>query len=231
MSARPRRAAQGGFTLIEVLISLAIMALMMTIAWSTTSSSVQAKKFFEDFEQRNHEVRIALARMVEDLSAAYISSNQQPNLTEPRTAFVGKSSGSVEELRFSSFAHRILWAEANESEQTMISYFGDADPEERGQTNLYRRETRRLSNEGWEEVPAEIDVLVRDVEEVEFEYFDWQDNEWKDAWDTTGADAQKGRLPERVRITITIENGDGDEVEYQTQARIMLQEELKLIAN
>lgn len=230
MSVR-RPAAQRGFTLIEVLISLTIMALMMTIAWSTTASSVQTKKFFENYEQRNHEVRIALARMVEDISGAYISSNQAADLNEPRTIFLGKSSGSVEELRFSSFAHRILWADANESEQTMIYYFGDGDPEERGQTNLYRRESRRLSSEGWEEVPAEVDVLVRDVTRVEFEYFDPKDDEWKDGWDTSGADAQKSRMPERVRIKITIEDGDGDEVVYQTQARIMLQEELKLIAN
>jgi len=34
-----------------------------------------------------------------------------------------------------------------------------------------------------------------------------------------------------VRITIALETGDGDTIKYQTQARIMMQEELRFFAN
>lgn len=222
---------QTGFTLIEVLIALAILAFMMTIAWSTTSNSAQAKKHFEAIEARNHEIRLAQARMVQDISSAYISSNEDQTKQEKRTLFLGKSHGSVDELRFSSLAHKSLWAEANESEQTMIVYFAESDREDGSKTNLLRRELRRLSNESWKTEPAEVDVLLRDVEKVEFEYYDWRDKEWKEDWDTTSPAGQKGRLPTRVRITIEVKPEGGKPVKYTTQARIMMQEELRFFAN
>jgi len=232
-ASRRDRAArtEAGFTLIEVLIALAILAFMMTIAWSTTSSSAQAKKHFEALENRNNEIRMAQARMVQDLSSAYISSNEDQTQQEKRTLFLGKSHGSVDELRFSSLGHRSLWAEANESEQTLIAYYSASDREDGSKTNLLRRESRRLSNEPWKREPAEVDVLLRDVEKVEFEYYDWRDQSWKEDWDTTSPAGQKGRLPTRVRITIEVKNEGGQTVKYTTQARIMMQEELKFFAN
>jgi general secretion pathway protein J len=218
--------SQAGMTLIEVLIALAMVGFMLVMAWSTTSSVADAQRFFEDVQERNHEIRVALTRMGKDLSSAYISGNEDKNLDNRRTLFVGKENTSVDELRFSGMGHVTLWANANESEQTLISYHAVADRDDSSKTNLVRRESRRLSNEPWESEPAEADLLLRDIERVAFEYFDPRDNEWQDSWDSTAADAESSRLPERVRITVTIRNGDR-EVKYSTQARIMVQEQVE----
>jgi general secretion pathway protein J len=219
------RRSQAGMTLIEVLIALAMVSFMLIMAWSTTASVADAQRFFEAMQERNHEIRVAMNRMAKDLSSAYISGNEDKSLDNRRTLLVSKETTPVDELRFSSLGHLTLWANANESEQTLISYHAVRDREDSGKTNLLRRESRRLSNELWESEPAEVDLLLRDVERVAFEYFDPRDNEWQDSWDSTGADAENGRLPERVRITVTVKNGDR-EVKYTTQARVMLQEEL-----
>lgn len=219
------RRTQTGMTLIEVLIALAMVSFMLIMAWSTTASVADAQRFFEALQERNHEIRVAMNRMAKDLSSAYISGNEDKSLDNRRTLLVSESTSPVDELRFSSLGHMSLWANANESEQTLISYHAVRDREDSGKTNLVRRESRRLSNEPWESEPAEVDLLLRDVERVAFEYFDPRDNEWQEGWDSTGADAENGRLPERVRITVTVRNGDR-EVKYTTQARIMMQEEL-----
>jgi hypothetical protein len=173
-----------------------------------------------------------MARMANDMAHAYVSANEDQSSQERRTLFVGKSGGTVEELRFSSLAHQTLWADANESEQTLISYSAESDREESGQTNLIRRESRRLSNEQWKNEPAEIDVLLSDIEKVRFEYYDWRDNDWRDNWDSTQADAQKGRVPYRIRITVEVENKETDEtIKYTTQTRVRLQEELRFFTN
>lgn len=217
--------SQAGMTLIEVLIALAMVSFMLVMAWSTTSSVAEAQRFFEDVQERNHEIRVAMSRMAKDLSSAYISNNEDTSLDNRRTLLVGKETTPVDELRFSSLGHMTLWANANESEQTLISYHAVRDREDSGKTHLVRRESRRLSNEPWESEPAEVDLLLRDVERVAFEYFDPRDNEWQDSWDSTGADAENKRLPERVRITVTVKNGER-EVKYTTQARVMMQEEV-----
>ena len=90
------------------------------LAWATTSQTSQAKRTFEDLQRRNHEIRVAIARVVSDLEHAYLSENEDDtgNADTKRTVFIGKA----DELRFSSLGHVSLWADANESEQTMISY-------------------------------------------------------------------------------------------------------------
>ena len=218
-------------TLLEVMISLAIMATMMSIGWSTFSSGMEIKRFSEASNARFHEVRVAMQRMHDDISTAYISANEDQTLQQRRTLFIGDDESDVDELRFSSMGHRVLWADANESEQTLIYYYAESDPKESSYTNLIRRESRRLSNEQWENEPAEIDVLLRNVHEVQFEFYDWREQDWRDEWDSTAADGQRGRLPNRVRITVTLENEAGDEVKFVSQARIMLQEELRFFTN
>ena len=220
----PRPARQHGLTLLEVMIALAIMGLMMALAWSTISNTSQAKRNSEIIEQRNHEIRVALGQVVNDFEAAYLSGNEDINATHRRTLFVGKGGGKVPEMRFSTLNHRVLAADSNESEQTAISYEAMTDRQDSSKTNWIRREQRRLSNENPDEEPAEYDVLVRDIEDVTFDFWDWKNLEWKDRWDTTSNDGERGRLPTRVRITLKVKNQRGDEVTFTTQASPLLQE-------
>jgi hypothetical protein len=168
-------------------------------------------------------------RMVTDLEGAYLSANEDQSLTERRTLFIGQESTTVDELRFSSMAHVVLWADADESEQTLIAYYAEPDPEDSKKTNLMRRESRRLSNELWRDEPGEVDVLLRDVAKVEFQYYDWRDKDWQRHWSSVQADAERGRLPFYVRINIEVP-GYKENRKIQTTARIMMQEELRFFS-
>ena len=230
------RRSEQGFTLIELLVSLALLAFMMSLAWTTTSGAIFARKNLAESQERDHEIRVAMNRMVRDLGSAYLSANEDQNSMERRTMFVGKSEGTVDELRFSTMAHEVLWADANESEQTVITYKSEADPDQKSQTNLVRVEQRRMPDplDSQGQAPSEIDLLLRDVKRVKFEYYDFRDKTWKDRWDSTQADAERSRLPTRVRITLELEVQRGDDTEkltYVTQARITMQEELKFFTN
>ncbi len=231
MRSHQRAARERGMTTIEIMVSMAIMVGMFTLAWSSFSGGLAIKRDSEAINERYHEVRIAMGRMVEDMSSAYISANEDQNIEERRTLFLGKDASKVDELRFSSMGHRVLWSDANESEQTMIYYFEERDRDDSSKNNLIRRESRRPPDEDWEREPAEVEVLLRDVAKVQFEYYDWPEKTWLEEWDSTAADGQRGRLPSRVRITVELENEQGNEVKFVSQARIMLQEELKFFTN
>jgi general secretion pathway protein J len=220
------RVAQRGLTLLEIMIALAIMGLMMALTWSSISNTSRAKRSSEVIEQRNHELRVALGQTVRDFESSYLSQNEDLTASNRRTMFIGKSGGKVPEMRFSTFSHRVLTADANESEQTVISYEAMPDRQDRGKTNWIRREQRRLSNENPDQEPAEYDVLVHDIEEVTFEFWDWKGAEWKDRWDSTAIDGERNRLPTRVRITVKIKTPQGDVTLRSTQARILMQESL-----
>jgi prepilin-type N-terminal cleavage/methylation domain-containing protein len=221
------RRSQAGMTLIEIMIAIAIMAVMMLMAWTTTSHTQRASSEFTGIQLRNHEIRVALDRVVADLEGAYLSQNEDMNATERRTLFVARGGGTVPDLRFSSLVHQPLFADAHESEQTLISYSAQTEHDDGSKTDWLRRE----SNRPWKQEPADTDVLIHDVEKVEFYYWNWQHQEWQDHWDSTQSDAERMRLPARVKIVVTFKNPRGEDVKITTEARILMQEPLTFITS
>ena len=228
-----------GMTLLEVMIALAIMSVMLVLAWKTVSNTTDSRRTVEQYEERNHELRNAMGRMVRDFSAAYLSQDEgcppgstcppiPMNPDHPRTMFIAKDQGVVPKIRFSTLGHRVLWADANESDQTVIEYLArnNPDPEHSGEVDLIRREQRRLSNMPPEEEPSDYDVLARNIKSLKLEYWNWWNLEWQQEWDTTQSDGQRNKLPSRVRITLTIKGNDGNDVKLVTQARIPMQQPL-----
>ncbi len=224
-----RARTQAGLTLIEVMIASAIMVVMMGLAWRTISNTSDTKRTFEKYEQRNHELRMAMSRVVADFEAAYLSRNEDASQSHPRTMFVAKTGSKVPEVRFSTLGHRVLWADANESEQTVIQYLSRNNPDKAGATDWVRREQRRQSNEPPDDLPGDYDILLSDVQNVKLEYFSWKNADWQDTWDTTQSDGQKGMLPTRVRITITVKDPGDHDYKLVTEARISMQEPLNFV--
>jgi hypothetical protein len=149
-------------------------------------------------------------------------------VTNPRTMFIARPSSKAPEIRFSTMGHRVLWADANESDQTVISYITrpSRDPDRRGEIDWIRREQRRPSNQLPDEEPAEYDILIHGLVSAKLEFWNWKNLDWQDQWDTTQSDGQKGWLPSRVRITVTIKDAYGKDYKLSTQARILMQEQL-----
>jgi prepilin-type N-terminal cleavage/methylation domain-containing protein len=220
------RKPQAGLTLIEVMIASAVLVMMMTLAWRTIRSTSDSRRSSGTYQERNHELRMALGRAVADFEGAYISRNEDPNASHPRTMMVAKAGSRVPTISFSTMNHRVLWADANESEQTVITYLAHDAKDRPGEVDWIRAERRRPSNQPPEEEPAEYDVLARNIEKLEIQFWNWKNLEWQDTWDTTQADGQRGWLPSRVKITLTVKNADGSNIKLSTQARIMMQEQL-----
>jgi type II secretory pathway component PulJ len=213
-------------TLIEIMIATVILAAMMALVWSTVSDVQKVRTTFESFEERNHEMRMALSKIVADFESAYLSRNEDQNATNPRTMMISRPGSKVPEIRFSTLGHRVLWADANESEQTVVSYLLRANPNNKGSSNWIRREQRRPSNLVADDEPAEYDVLLHDIVSAKIEFWNWKNLEWQDTWDTTQSDGQRGWLPSRVKITVTTKDAQDKDYKLTTQARILLQEPL-----
>ncbi|MES1165127.1 MAG: prepilin-type N-terminal cleavage/methylation domain-containing protein [Verrucomicrobiota bacterium] len=219
------RSARAGFTLIEVMLALAILSFVTALMWGSFSQTVTNKKAIEAAQGRTHTVRVALTRMAREIEMAYLSGSENTALSNRRTFLVGSSHSDVDELQFSSFAHQRLRSGLAEGDTALISYFGERDPDDRRVLNLMRRETRRLQAEAPSELAGETYVLCPDVARVKFSYYDHKLKEWVNDWSTLNASGPQ-YLPTHVRITLTVIDERGQEISYTTDARIQMTEKV-----
>jgi general secretion pathway protein J len=228
-----RRLPTSGFTVVEVLVSVAILASITAVMWSSISAMFRTRDSAERSNERVQMVRIAVNRMVQEISGAYMAGPEyggedipgeegqevegetESTFQEPvQFGFVGRS----DTLHFTSFSHmRTIEGERN-SRHAEIGYFlrdrsiEDDDGETRSVQSLMRREDTTLDDDI--QRGGTIYVTLPEVEELSFEYWDAgqvkigtmeevAEGRWVDSWDTSQREFA-GRLPPRVRISVTL---------------------------
>lgn len=229
---RPRLLGQRrarGLTLIEVMISLAVLSMMMVSVWTSFNGTIRALEISEEIQNRYSIVRNGLLRIETELSMTYLSFNRPLDETRHFTLLDGRDSFESDSVTFSAFAHLRVRQDANESDQSVIQYFLEQDAEDGGRTHLYRRESRRLTGD----LPEDMErfypayVLIEDVVSFDLKYWNSVDFEWEDEWRTNAVDYQPDRLPERIKIRLGVQDGD-DVVYFSTQVVLMMQEKIDL---
>lgn len=209
-----------GFTLMEVMISLGIVAVLAALVWGSFGPTWQAKEIVEAEANRYHAIRLALDRMSREISMAYLSERYDRRRFRDRpTHLVAEDSGDDDTLRFTTLAHERLYEDAKEGDQAVVEYRVGRDPEDRDRNVLFRR-VNPVIDDRPEEGGVEA-ILADGVEGLSFEFWDVKDQEWTDDWDTNDVE-RKNELPERVRLTIVVKGDDGKERRFSTQSMIVL---------
>lgn len=212
------KAGARGFTLMELMISIGILAIIAGLVYGSFSPIWQAREEVEIQADRYHAIRLAMERMRKDISMAFISDRYDyRNYRERPTHFVGEHAGNRDTLRFTTLSHERLYVDARESDQVVVEYRVDTDPVDRSGLALIRR-VKTVIDEDPERDGAEV-ALVSGVTGLSFEYWDVEKEEWVTEWDTTDQ-AWANRLPYRVRITLTAEGDDGEPQKYVTQTKV-----------
>ncbi|GAB5550354.1 MAG: type II secretion system protein GspJ [Sandaracinaceae bacterium] len=193
-----------GMTLIEIMVAVTILAIVSTVIFGGFSTTMRNKARVEQMADRSHVIRVAMERMVAELSQAYVSIQVNPNpaLQMMNTCFIGGRSGRGHRVDFTSFSHRRLYRDAHESDQNELSYFMTSHPEDPGRYVLARREDNRPDDDP--QSGGTTMILVDDVLDFEVEYFDIATSEWSETWDTREITAQPNRLPVQVKISLTV---------------------------
>jgi general secretion pathway protein J len=219
-----------GMTMIEALVALAIVSMMLVSVWSSFGTTVDTMESTEKIQDRYSMLRNAMDRMAIEVSMAYLSFNRPRGETRQYTFFEGRTEGESDSLTFSSFAHLRVRKDSNESDQAIIQYLVEEDPEDSQRKHLYRRETKRLTGDLPEHVYrfAPAYVLCEDVESLELRYWDPTRFEWLDEWRTTSLDLQPDRLPTRVEIKLGFYDETGELVYFITQVPLPMQEKIDL---
>lgn len=213
-----------GFTLLEVMIAVAVLAMIGGVTWKSFDSAYDLKQRVEKAEDRDQTVRAALARVAREVSMTFLSEHyDRKRFRERPTFFKLKDGRGDADLLISSLAHERLHVDAKESDQAVFEYKLDRD--EDGNRSLFRRVKPQFDEEP--QRGGEKAVLADDVLKFSVEAWDPQEREWRAEWDTNSPQRTGGTLiPPRVRISLTIKDEQGKEKTWSTQAGIVLNQPL-----
>ncbi len=210
-----------GFTLVELLIAVAILVIITTLVYGSFARSYDAREFVLQAHERFHTARLALHRMANEISMAFIFDCREQNTPTGelavRTPFKLEHEGDVDRLMFASFSHLRMYRDVHESDQNIVTYFGENDPQDSSKTNLMRKIKTHL--DGKPEDGGKALLLCPDIEELGFELWDDSKQEWEDEWDCSQVE-RLNQIPILVRIKLVVVDEYGKEMPFTTTTRI-----------
>ena len=205
MNTRLFQRSAGAFTLIEVMISSALMALILVSAYLCLSAGFSAQKLIEPRAEIIQNGRVAMAMMTADLRAACPLAKSDDFLGVTRTL------GDIEADNLDFATHNYTPRRAREGDFCQESFYLDKDPETGG-FSLWRRRNPTIALDALSGGSKE--EIAKGVVGLKLEYYDGLD--WYDSWgeETTGGKGQNSSgvtnnlagLPEAVRITLLLDS-------------------------
>ncbi|HSM92740.1 MAG TPA: type II secretion system protein GspJ [Anaeromyxobacteraceae bacterium] len=206
-----------GLTLIEVLIAMSITAIMGAMVAGAISQVDHAAVVTRGQAERYGEARRALSRLSGELAMAFVSEHfDAARFTNGRpTLFRGREDGVL----FTTMSHVRLFRGARESDQAVVEYSLDRDPEDRDAEALVRREKLRV--DGDPESGGRRDVVARGVKRLTLSYWDAKKKEWVRDWDTSRVE-RANDLPAVVRAEMELTLADGRTERLSSAARVAI---------
>lgn len=217
-----------GFTLLEIIVSVAILAMISLLIYGAFDSMSRGKKGEEAKAERARTGRSAILRMTRELSSAFLSLHTPnlPALVVRQTTFTSVNSQPFDRIDFTSFAHRRIRADAPESDQAEIGYFVVPNPDDSDKMDLVRREQTPIDLDPRR--GGQVNVMAEDVESFNLRFFDPLTWQWTESWDSMqAASGQPNRLPLEIEITLVLAHcPPGVEKTFQTKLTVPIQQPL-----
>ncbi len=201
------RSSVRGFSLVEMLIAVGVLAAICMLIYSAFAGMRNSKEGVTRVDDRYHEGREALRRISRELASAYVSMHRplDPTYWAVKTQFVGTRGTPADRLDFNSFSYRRMDKNAHESDQCELSYFGSPDIKHSGVTDLVRRVNPRLDLKP--DKGGRIDVLATDIDLFKLKYLDPLTGMWVETWDSNDTLSHQNQLPVFVHVKLVLNGG------------------------
>ena len=206
-----------GFTLIEILIAIAILALVVSSLYGAYSGTLDTTEMVESIRDVDQVARLALMQMVDDFKGLYYQKAQGED-TESPYSFGGVMEAEGEGGPIVAFAttSRLDFDMTFPSQRiNRVSYIMEKQPDNE---KLYRLVRKELPFADLPGERAEISVEIADgVESLSLTYFN-EDGQQFSQWDSKA----EGLLPRLVYIRLKMA-GDKSRL-FATSVAIRVQE-------
>ncbi len=217
------RGRSRAFTLIEVMVAVALLTMIGAVVIATLRNSLRARDLLAENDGVQQSARVALERVSRELRLAFLTPSVAAVNTY-QTVFIATDDDPVDEIWFTTLSHQRLYRDARECDQTEITIWGESDPENPNLMVLLHREAPRVDEEP--DKDGVILPLAHGVRRFDLLYLDGNTGEWLEEWSTTGVETPD-RLPRAVKLVLIIAAPDleneGDWIDHSYVTTIMLE--------
>ncbi len=203
MRAPLHRRSSAGFTLMEMVISAALMAVILGAAYACLRAGFDTRKLIEPRADAFQGARVALALLSADLRAAC------PLHKGPEFLGMKRQIGAMNADNLDFATHNYTPHKPNEGDYCSVSWFVEREPKT-GETRLWRRRNPAFAFDPL--AGGTREEIASDVRGLTFEYYDGYD--WYDAWGDPDGQAKQASsnrerpnltgMPEAVRVTLLV---------------------------
>jgi general secretion pathway protein J len=207
---------KNGFTLVEVMIAAAILALIVSMLYIAFASSVKTMEAGTEGGEIFRKAGVVLNRMAQEISCARLPAKEEEASTQ--YAFIGddKTEDGVPQDTV-TFISTALPLHGPTRGIKRVGYYIAPDSET-DKLALFMQEDTTPALDTSAENGGKGMLLAEGIEGLDFTYYDSQGREWK-RWDTTTPIFAK-KLPQLVRIAIFFKNDKGELLSLATAAQI-----------
>jgi len=215
----PVPCAKRGFTLIEILVAIAILAVVLSTIYASYISTMRVVKSLEYGDEIYYMARVTLERMVLDLQSACKEKDSYEFVT------LRDSSGKLplKGVSFLSRAHLDFSSPGGTMAVAQISYELEGDLDSGG-FSIIRRD---ILKQGEGPSGGEGFTLCRRLQFVNLRFYDSTGREYP-SWDSvSGTETQRNKVPSAILIELNFINPDNAATPYKFMTRLLLTGEVK----
>ena len=208
-----------GFTLIEILVAIAILAVVLSTIYASYISTMRVVKSLEYGDEIYYMARVTLERMVLDLQSACKEKDSYEFVT------LRDSSGKLpmKGVSFLSRAHLDFSGPGGTMAVAQISYELEGNLDSGG-FSIIRRDVLK---QGEGPSGGEGFILCRRLQYVNLRFYDSTGREYP-SWDSmSGTEAQRNKVPSAILIELNFINPDNAATPYKFMTRLLLTGEVK----
>jgi len=230
---------KNGFTLIEVLIAIALLGMISVTIYKTVTSSFRLRTSLAAEGEFNNSVRLAMSIIERDISRVFtpiglVPNQEQPNsksqeaisqadldremefwtpAVHPSGIRMSRFKGDESSISFVSSSHIKIYRDVPEAELIQVSYeLEDDDREEapeRSKVLVRKINSNVFVDPNDKDWGKKTYPLLTGVKELKLKYFDPRKDDWRADWENARSSGNKWRYPSRVSIEMMVESDAG----------------------
>jgi general secretion pathway protein J len=203
------RKRQAGFTLLEIIVALAIFAVIVSLIYPAYTGTYRNIDIAESQAEIYEMARTTLIRIIEDIESTYIPKDSNIPQGDEKTAFAGQKDflegRRADRLRFFSKSHIDISNTLTEGGDAKIAYYPLIKEDQ--SISLYRSDTQ--GNLEWPEENTKGWIICEGLYSISFTYTD-KNGDIHDEWDESTADP-RNKLPSIINIKLEFIDKDNPE--------------------